>query len=210
MRKARGFTINEVLISVFILGLIAAASVVNLRASRQRDELNSAIRVVAADLRSLQARALTGQNTSVCNDGGGVPIVCEQTTSGCAVPASCAPLPPYGVGAYFIRGQAKYDLFAEVAPTKNDWKRTDATEVFQTREFSKAGAPYVVIDDLVTTASLASVNVAFQRQNGTMGIEACYAPCVAPVALTIRLRHTLSNQTRDVSLSAYTGRISVN
>lgn len=197
------------MVSISILGLIAVATVLDLRSSRQKDQLNTAVRVVASDLRSLQDRGLTAQNILTCPEAAtGKNIVCEASTASC-VPSTCTALPPYGVGAHFVRGATTYDLFSDVDASKNDWKKTDATEIFQTRDLSLAGAPDVVIDDLVTSASVASIDVAFQRQNGAMGIDACYTPCTAPVSLRIVLRHIVSNETKEVDLNSYTGRISV-
>ena len=195
--------------SVMILGLIAVTSFVSLRTSRQKDELNTAARVVAADLRALQARALAAQNLKTCPDSAsGLKIVCENSSANC-VAASCTPLPPFGVGLHATRGIASYELFADVDATKNDWLKTDASEVFLQRDLEKSGAPNVLVNDLITSVSLASVDVSFQRQNGSMGISGCYAPCASPVALRIQLRHTLSNEIKEVALNSYTGRISI-
>jgi type II secretory pathway pseudopilin PulG len=208
MHKVRAFTLNELMISVFILGLIAAASVVNLRTARQRDELESAVRVIAADLRSLQSRGLSAQNLNSCTDMAGFRQVCELSSTGCA--SSCAASSPIAVGAHFNQNATTYTLFADVEPTKNDWEQTDVTEVFFTRDLAKNGAPNTTITSLAGGGVLMSqADVSFQRQNGALGVNGCYAPCSAPVTLQITVRHTVSGITRTVSANAYTGRISI-
>ncbi|MFZ2803732.1 MAG: type II secretion system protein [Patescibacteria group bacterium] len=208
-RKLQGFTVAELLVSIMILGLISVATITDLRTSQQADELATAARVVAADLGAEQNAALTGQNIRTCTDSAtSKNDVCELSTSSC-VSGSCAAAPPYADGLHFVAGSSSYDFFADVETTKNDWKETDATEIVKTRNLAGVGAANVVIDSLVTSSSLATVDVAFQRQNGAMGINACYAPCASPVTLRIILRHTLSNNTTEVDLNSYTGRVSI-
>jgi prepilin-type N-terminal cleavage/methylation domain-containing protein len=207
MSKSHGFTLNEVLISVFILGLIASASVVNLRTARQRDELESAVRVIAADLRSLQSRALSAQNVKSCL-AGAVRQVCELSQAGCT--GACSDASPIAVGAHFTQNTTSYTLFAEVEPTKNEWEQTDATEVFLTRDLSKSGGTNTQITTLNAGGSpVAQTDISFQRQNGSLGIDGCYAPCASPVTLVITVAHSISGVTRTVSANAYTGRISI-
>ena len=204
-----GFTLIELLISVFIISLISIAAVVNLSASRRTDQLNNAARLVAADLRSLQSRALSGQNIKSCPDKDSKQVVCENDTSACSNPMTCSPLPPLGVGVHFdVKQGTSYDLFADVdASSKNDWKKTDASEIFQTRDLAANGAPNVTIDDLiVNNASQLSTDVAFQRQNGLMGIDATFDK---PMTVRIKLRHLQSNDVKFVSVNSVTGRISI-
>jgi prepilin-type N-terminal cleavage/methylation domain-containing protein len=207
MSKSHGFTLNEVLISVFILGLIASASVVNLRTARQRDELESAVRVIAADLRSLQSRALSAQNVKSCISGA-LRQVCELSSVGCT--GVCADASPIAVGAHFAQNSTSYTLFAEVEPSKNEWEQTDATEIFLTRDLSKSGGTNTQITTLNAGGSMVTqTDISFQRQNGSLGIDGCYAPCASPVTLVVTVAHSISGQTRTVSANAYTGRISI-
>jgi hypothetical protein len=203
------------MVSVFILGLISTAAIMDLTVTRRKDQLDTAVRLVASDLRSLQDRALNGQNVLSCIKSGSVPplwLVCETDISSCQ-PGSCGEHPPSAVGFHAIKGatSTRYDLFADVDATKADWKETDATEVFLTRDLAQNGAPNVAIDDLITSGSLSSVDVAFQRQNGDMGINGCFSlstPCT-PVTLRILLRQTQSNEVREVDLNSITGRVSI-
>lgn len=202
-----GFTLIELAVSVFILGLISTSVLYNLRSTRRTDELRAAARIVAGDLRALQSRALSGQNIKTCTPS--TRIVCELSEASCAG-SVCVPLPPFGVGVRLTSGSNLYTLFADVDTTKQDWKQTDATEIFLTRDLSIGGAPNVVIDVLTLpapTGIVPFVDVAFQRQNGGMVIGECISGCNA--TLFIRLKHLISGDTKQVEVNAITGRVSV-
>ena len=199
------------MVSIVILGLISTAAIIDLGTTRQKDQLDTAVRLVAADLRSLQDRALTGQNILSCPQGSSS-VVCELDRSSCDDPANCTEHPPSAVGFHAMKGttSTRYDLFADVDPAKADGKE-DPTEIFLTRDLAQNGAPNVVISDLVASAgSVPSVDVAFQRQNGEMGINGCFEPaCTSSVTLRILLRQVQSNEVREVDLNSITGRISM-
>jgi len=202
-----GFTVAELLVSVMILGLISVATVTSLVTSQQADQLATAARVLAADLRAQQSGAITAQNLKTCTDASAKKIVCENSTAACT--DACTSLPPYGIGLHLTKTSSTYDFFGDVDASKNEWKETDATEVIKRRAFASVGGQNVVVDDLITTASQPSIDVAFQRQNGTMVIDGCSGACASPVSLRIVLRHTVSNATTEVDLNSYTGRISI-
>ena len=200
------------MLSITILGLLSVIVVLDLNAGKRREELQAGVRVLAADLRSLQTRALTAQNIKTCfvmlkN------IVCELSASACSSGAtSCTPIPPYGVGLHLTKGGMMYTLFADVDSSRNDWQETaGANEVFFTRNLAFSGASNVTISDLFSPVPVSSpeVHVAFERQNGNMHINPCSGtPCEAAV-LTIRLRHSKSGDTKDVTITKATGRISI-
>ncbi len=201
MRKAPGFSFVEAMVSVIVLAIIATITVVSLNHTSQVDQLNTAVRVVEGDLRSLQSQALSAGNVKICPDTGGVPVVCEDSTTGCANPAQCVPTPPPGVGAHFTTGSSVYRMYADVRPTTNDHKYTDAKEVFQSRDLGGAGAPNVVISAL---SQGSPTDVEFERQNGDMFING-----MTTSTLSITLKQTVTNDTRTVSMNALTGRISI-
>ena len=202
-----GFSLIEMMASIVILGIISVATISTLRVSQQKDELNNAVRIVAGDLRSLQSRALSTDNVKSCVSGG-KQIVCETNASACGA-SPCVPIPPAGFGMAVVAGTSAYDLFAEVEPTTLDWKKTNANEVFLTRDFAKSGGTNVVISSL--TGGYPSTNVSFQRQNGSMVIDGCdvSAGCAVTTTMNIVLRHTALGDTKTIQLNAYTGRISV-
>lgn len=208
MHKTKGFSFTEAMVSIAILGIIATIAVFDLRKSRQTDELNTAVRVVAADLRALQTRALTAANLKTCPDAGGITVVCENGTSPCADPAQCLPAPPLAVGARFTTNQNAYDLFADVDPSKYDVKETDATEVFFQRALDKSGAPNVTVQAL---SAGSPSDVGFLRQNGNMQVNGCNPKigCGAPLTLTVTFLHSQSGNTKAVFMDVNTGRISI-
>jgi len=210
--NAAGFTLTELMISMSIIGLMSVIVVMDLRASKRQEELSNGARIIAADLRSLQAQALTGQNIKTCTDAGGKNLVCERGASSCADPTTgCIPLPPYAVGAHFISSASSYDFFADVEQTRNDWMETpSANETTFVRDLARSGAPNVSITGLTAAAVVPEAHVAFGRQNGTTHISPCAAaPCAGAPTLSVTLTHAQSGQTKTVSMNATTGRISV-
>jgi prepilin-type N-terminal cleavage/methylation domain-containing protein len=206
MGKLKGFSLTEMLVSMAIMGIIAATAWVSLSRSAQMDQMNTALRVVAADLRAVQSRALSVENIKSCLNASGKQQVCEQTTAGCV--GACLAIPPNAFGMNIRSNSSTYDLYAEVEPTTADYLKTGTAETFLTRDLVKSGAPNVIVSAL----SLASPsNVAFQRQNGSMVINGCntLTGCVSPIALTITLLQTKLNITKTIVLNAYTGRISI-
>ena len=208
-KSRSGFTLPELMISVLIVGLIATAASVDLRASQYNDELRTATRVLAADLRSLQSQALTGRNVAMCNDAGGFLVLCETSTALCAAGSACTMAPPSALGLTLGVGSSTYAFFADVDPAKSGGTLSDATEMLTTRDFALLGSPRVVIHGLRIPASVGTASVAFSRQNGTMGLSGCFAPsCTAPSLLIIELRHSKTGTINTIEVDAVTGRIS--
>ncbi len=204
-----GFTLPELMISVLIVGLIATAASVDLRASQYHDELRTATRVLAADLRSLQSQALTGRNVAVCNDAGGVSVICEANTALCAAGSACAMAPPGALGLTLNVGSSTYLLFADVDAAKSGGTLSDVTEILETHNFALLGSPRVVIHALRIPASVGSATVAFSRQNGVTGINGCFAPaCSSPSVVRIELQHSKTGDISTIEVDAVTGRVS--
>ncbi len=213
MRSAdySGFTLSEVMISIAIVGIISVAAFYSLRQGRMNDELNTAVRVVASDLRNVQSRALTAQNVKFCEDTStptAKNIVCENSTALCQTPVVCTAVPPAGVGVHLTKAGSGYDFYAKYDPGTTDWREVDPGEVFFTRSLATAGASNVKISKL-GTADMSALDVAFQRQNGNMLIDACPAGCTNLTTITITLQHKVSLKTASVSLNTITGRISI-
>lgn len=206
--KAPGFSYVEAAISIAIVGIISVAAYYNLRSSRMTDELRTAARVVAADLRSMQARALHGQNLKWCLDTSAAYSVCEDSAAACAVPADCLARPSGGYGAHFVKNSDAYDLYSVYTTGGAEWRRVNAGQTFISRVLSKSGAPNTSIVSLQGTVPFDEVDVAFQRQNGNMRINACSA-CTEQSFLNVQVRHAISLKTITVSLNQYTGRISI-
>ncbi|MFA5935691.1 MAG: type II secretion system protein [Patescibacteria group bacterium] len=216
MRSHRnGFTLVELMISIVILSLISTATVFSLRTTRENDELNTAARLLAGDIRNVQARALAARNVRMCTIGGGSQRVCEdENTSVIACTGSCTPLPPPRFGMRLEDGREGYLLFADV--NVEDWRWTNTEETLLARSLNPLGGGKVQIDELLTdVGTLAVADVGVGRQNGTMRIEACGEtglPSCSPSeprTLLITLRHGTSGKTITVDMNAVTGRVSI-
>ncbi len=204
--KHSGFTLTEALVSVSILAILGTISIFDLRASRRVDELNTAARYLAADLRSLQARALTAKNIKTCLDGGNVKIVCENSSASCA--GACTPEPPAAIGVSFAQNASTFSLYAKLDSASTDWTNTSAVETVEIHSFRLNGAPNVIIDNLDNTFLPGRADISFMRQSGSTRLNACVA-CLEPGSISIRLKHTESNATRIVKVNGITGRISI-
>jgi type II secretory pathway pseudopilin PulG len=206
--KAPGFSFGEALISITIVGIISVAAFYNLRSARMTDELRTASRVLAADLRSAQSRALQGENIKWCLDSMGDNIVCENGTALCADPATCTAQPAGGFGVHFYKNSDTYDVYSIYTTEATDWRRTQIGENLLIRALPRSGAANVTIIGLQSAISYDEVDVAFQRQNGNMKINAC-SSCTEASYLNVQLRHNTSLKVITVSLNRLTGRISI-
>lgn len=207
--KAQGFTLIEAMVSVAILGLLATIATTNLTESRRSEELNSAARILAADIRSVQARALSVKNTSFCQNASDAWIACELGSASCKPTSTCTSLPPDGVGIHLTEATSTYDFYGIYSGPGNDFARTSASQNFFYRKLDLSGAPNVTISSLsAKLPSSTSADVFFQRQNGAMRLNAC-ASCGEPASLNIVLTHSQSGRTKTVSLNGITGRISI-
>ncbi len=200
-----GFSLIEALISLGILGLLATAVAVSLGSTARTEALTSAARLIAADLRALQSRALTAQNIKTCTSA--VPqTICEDPSVSC-VP--CTPAPPFSFGAHFARSSSSYTFFAEPDLATKNWME-EPGETFATRNLAALGIPNVTVIDLLTTGSVSDAEIAYERQNGRMHVTPCASGvCPEETTLTIRLKQTQSGATKDVTLNALSGRISI-
>lgn len=201
------------MVSIAILGILSVVVVMDLNSGKRREELVAGSRVLAADLRSLQTRALTAQNVKTCQVAL-KNIVCEDSAVAATCGTPCAPAPPYGVGMHVLAGGTAYTLFADVDSTANDWMETPgANETFFSRSLGLAGATNVTILDITAPGPVVvpQAHIAFERQNGRMHINPCAAgPACEVPSLSIRLRHDKTGDIKTVTMNAATGRVSVN
>ena len=208
--KAPGFSFVEAMISITIVGIISVIAFYNLRTSRMNDELRTAARLVAADLRSAQTRALHGENVKWCPNPSAIWIVCEDSTVGCAVAGQCVAYPSGGFGVHFYTGTSIYQLYSKYDNATSDWRMVTSSEVVVARDLAKSGAANVTISGLDGAISFTKVDAAFMRQTGQMRIIACStSTCSEQSYLNITLKHSLSLKTIVVSLNYNTGRISI-
>lgn len=217
-KAATGFTVPELMVSVMILGLISIAVVGDLNRTRYSEELQSSARALAGSLRDLQTQALAASSIRTCA-GSTVQEVCVLSDERCN--GACdEDLPPYAVGMVLHEGASEVARFAEVDVAQND-RRLQETEETGALLFSRGRAtlPYVTITSLTTNQGVVtSTTITFERQNGSMRINACDTPTPftpecdmsgEPVALTIVLTHERTGLTRTIRLSSTTGKISL-
>lgn len=207
--KAKGFTLIEAMVSVAILGLLAGIVTVNLTESRRTEELNAAARIIAADIRSAQSRALSVKNVKFCQDAGDAWIACELSSSSCKSGSTCTSYPPDGIGLHFSQGSSTYEWYAIFNGPGNEFSRTSVGQNFLSRKLDLAGAPNVVLSNAsAVLPSTTSADIFFQRQNGSMRLNAC-AGCSEPTNLSLTVTHAQSGKTKQVVVNAITGRISI-
>jgi len=206
--KAPGFSFVEAMISIAIVGIISVAAYYSLRTARMTDELRTASRVVAADLRSVQARALHGQNLKWCPNASAQWVVCEDSQVPCAVPAQCVAYPSGGYGVHFVKDSNSYQMYGKFDNNTPDWRKTTDDEVFFTRSLAKSGAVNVSVSDIQGSVPFTEVDAAFMRQSGQMRLNSC-GVCVEQAFLTVTLKHAVSLKTIAISLNYNTGRISI-
>ncbi len=218
-RVHRGFTLIELLTSVVILLVITVSVTININKSRMREELDASARQVANTLRNLQAQALAAKSVLTCQPAATV-NVCENGASICGAAACATRVVPTSVGMVLKTGAKAISMFAEVDPTMDDrYEDAGGRESLQDTPLSnQSGSNNVTITSLLGDAtSLATVNVAFERQNGNMRINACGTPALAPVCggsgepvtLTITLTHATLGKSDIIKLNRLTGKISI-
>ena len=219
-----GFTITELLVSIAILMIISLSVVTDLNRSRYQEELQGTSRVIVGLLRDMQTRAQAGREVQTCTGAGAVTLVCEYTAAGCT--GACGTLiPPEAYGVTFNSNATGVTAFAEVEPTRTN--RRDVELGYDHENVGKidflkgvAGSEHVTIYTMVSGFfSDSQMSVTFERQSGTMRIDACkappslYQPCGMfgePTTGSITLRHAKTLSTKTITLNALTGRISVN
>ena len=212
-KTARGFTLIEMLVSIAIIAIMTTIVIQNLGTAQQGQQLITAARVIAGDIRSQQASALTAQNIPTCSNGS-KNITCALSVISCVPVGSCKPFPPYAVGLAFKSGvaQTRYALFADVDSSSRDYLDTGAGEEYLMHDLAGAGAPNVVVSSFTLTPTVTptptEVDVAFDRQSGQAHITCPGAGCVGTTLLTINLKQTQSGATSAVDFNPLTGRAS--
>lgn len=211
----------ELLVSIMILMLISLSVITDLNRTRYQEELQGTARAIVALLRDMQARALAGREVQTCT-ASGVTLVCEYNAVGCS--SACGALvPPYDYGVTFNVNATSVTSFAEVDPTRSN--RRDVELGYDHEEIGELIFPraynglenVTIFTMTVGVFSDSSASITFERQSGSMQIDACgsppFVPCGMfgePTTASITLRHAKTLSTKTITLNAITGRISVN
>jgi prepilin-type N-terminal cleavage/methylation domain-containing protein len=205
----KGFTLIELLIGLSIVVLLATITVFELRSAKRGDELRTASRLVASDIRAMQSRALAAKNLKTCDTGTEL-AVCEFSQANCGG-NPCSDDIPAAYGVHFVAGTSTYSMFADINPAAAaDYHYTDIYEVYESRSILPLGSKEVILDQIIsgTSTVVLVADVAFMRQSGSVRIYDSTVP-PEPVLLRVRLRHLISNQTIEIEVNRITGRVSI-
>lgn len=205
----KGFSAIELLIGLSIIVLLATITVVELRQARRGDELRTAARQLAGDIRAMQSRALSAKNLKTCDAGGGF-AVCEASDAVCGG-TPCDYSIPAAFGVHLVINTSTYAMFADINPAAGvDYHFTDSHEIMEYRSVLPLATDYVIIDQITSTSStpVPFADISFMRQNGTTRLYDDTVP-PEPAIVKIRLLHTISNKTMEIEVNRVTGRISI-
>lgn len=209
----KGFTLVELLISISILALVSTIAVLGLRSTRSNEELQTAARLLAGDIRAIQTRAQAGANVKACDVAAGTRRACEaESPSVEPCVSDCSPTPPSAFGITLSNAMSRYDLFADIE--QDDWRETSLREAVAVRTLGALGSNKMVIDTIQTELGpVDTVHIASERQSGRVRINACgeagLPDCAPgePQTVSIILRHAATNATASVKVNSVSGRI---
>jgi prepilin-type N-terminal cleavage/methylation domain-containing protein len=210
--KTTGFTLVEMLVSLAIMGLLAVTVVVNMNSGKRTEELRNAARQMAADIRSMQSRALSAGEVKACLKGA-VMMVCENSTVGCTDPAQCSGSVPADYGVMATTSATGYVLFAEVEPSTVKFWMDSNDEMVLRRPLLPVSNQDVEIQKIETwtppgaPATPAVGSIGFMRQSGTARFYD--GTGTEPTMMKITLRHKLSNAVLGLEINRVTGRVSI-
>lgn len=202
----------EMLVSVAVIALLAVIVVVGMGSGKQTEELRSSARQLAADIRSMQARALAAGDVKACPNTSGILTVCDDSTALCVNPPDCAARIPSTFGVNASSTDTGYTLFAEVEPSTVDYHLTKPNEALINRQLLQGTGQNVIVKSVLTGKPAPLVprtggDVSFTRQNGTTRLFD--GTGVEPDIMVFRLWHKMSSSTMDVEINRITGRVSV-
>ena len=208
--KATGFTLVEMLVSLAIMGLLAVTVVVNMNSGKRTEELRNSARQLAADIRSMQSRALAAGDVKACPKGSML-MVCENTTAGCTDPAQCSGTVPAVYGVMATTSATSYVLFAEVEPSTVDYWMDNNDELMARRPLLQVANQDVEIKEIQVPGAMGLpptvASIAFMRQSGTNRLYD--GTGVEPSIIKIILRHKLSDAELGLEINRVTGRVSI-
>ncbi len=208
-RKQKAFTVIELLIGISIVVLLATITVFELRTSKRSDELKTATRQFAADLRLAQSWALAAKSVEACETASSDLAVCEFGTAVCGG-NPCEDKIPSAFGVYAAAGTSTYTIFVDINPmTGTDLRYTDSGEVYQKHNLLLLGSEDVILEQIYSSStSVTSASVSFMRQNGKVRIHNSTTP-PEPAIIRFILKHIVTSQTAEIQVNSVTGRISI-
>lgn len=143
----RGFTLAEMLVVFFFIGIMTTAVMANVRSGNQTEILRQAVNTLTQDIRTVQNYAVGGRKFSICEgtykaecttaaNCSGYALACGTTTyPDCIPPMDCGDVPEGGYGIAFTQNNG-YTIYADTY--------TDETMAFATgqqRWYQSSGTP---------------------------------------------------------------------
>lgn len=208
--KAAGFTLAEMLVSLAIMILLAVTVVVNMNSGKRTEELRNAARQLAADIRSMQSRALAAGEVRACPKGAAI-AVCENSRAICTSPADCKGTVPAVYGVMATTSATGYVLFAKVDPGKVNYWMESVDEIVSVRPLVPVSTKDVEIQEIQVPGAMGPAptvaSIGFMRQSGSARIYD--GTGVEPGIINIILRHKVSGDPMTLEINRVTGRVSI-
>ncbi len=211
MRRAsqRGFTLVELLIVMFIIGVLSAVVIVNFRRGDQQQDLRQMATELNQTIRLAQAYTTGGNSISFCNADATTNRYAECDTDGyCTVTGTCEhTVPPGGYGIY-SDDPYTYHLFAN---TDSDIGYYDSPEpIIYSKDMSDTGVGIVEYSDGTTSYAPATtpLYIVFTPPTGVIEFYAGTDAITEP-ELTLLVKNThLDNVCRQISINRISNQIS--
>lgn len=190
----------EMLISLSIFAVVTAFVTANFRAGRQSDELRLSTQLVATAIRRAQTMAISGQTVPICQGGSNDKGICPGGTNPECGGGTCVSDVPKGYGIHLTTsgaGASKAVLFAD----------TDGDKAFSARETVRTDSitpgPFVVAFGLNPMSAGSALDIVFEPPKPKVWFNGSAAVGIA----TITLKHTVSGNTKNVSVNLISGQV---
>ena len=200
-KSARGFTLNELLVSMAILGILSGLLIANFSRGRLSDDLRISSQSLASNLRRVQNLAQIGQSlvTGVVPPGG------------------------YGIAFEWLPNQNTYSIFADIAYfdiiciTSNPNNANMQYDGASCDQLAEAGVVQFRPDVVVSRIKLKGItcdfggacpwdqylDIAFKPPKPIPVVDGAVG-----LTLEIELRHLKNNQNRTITIIGPSGQIS--
>lgn len=190
-----GFTLAEVLVSMFIFTIITTAVVINYRVGNRNTELRLAAEEMASFIRNAQIMAQAGRTVKLCARDDGQLKVCEADVSGCTT-ACEAQTPRGGYGIYVRDTTSALIFFANsINPDEKDYNDGENVSTIRLQLPSKVS---------ISIINPSPLTILFEPPRPRTWINH-----ISSGEAQIILRHTDTDATRTITVKSVSGRIEV-